>query len=184
MKNFDQLLQERRSVRNYHDRAVEKEKIAAILEAARLAPSACNAQPWRFAVVADAALRKAVIADGLGGMIVPNAWAKSAPVIIVACSERKVFTHLLAEKVQGVQYHLIDMGIALEHIALKAAEQGLGTCYIGWFNGKAIHRLLGLSPSWKVECLMTLGYPAETPGPTPRLPVEKISVLYDEKTEM
>lgn len=178
---FDQIVQERRSVRSYLDRPVEREKIEAVLESARLAPSACNAQPWRFAVVIDPLTKTKLIAEGLGGMIVPNAWAKSAPAIIVACSERKVFTHLLAERVQGVQYHLIDMGMSLEHIALKAVELGLGTCFIGWFNGKKIGRLLHLSPSWKVECLVTIGYPLSLPDPTPRKPLKEICALIDGK---
>jgi nitroreductase len=175
MKTFDQLMQERRSVRGYAARPVAREDIETVLEAARRAPSACNAQPWRFAVITEPALKEQLIAEGLGGPVVPNAWAKSAPAIIVACSERKMITHYLAERVQGVQYHLVDMGIALGYLALKAVELGLGTCFIGWFNGRKIHRLLRLPPAWKVECLVTLGYPSAIPAETPRKTLREIA---------
>ncbi|OGS36503.1 MAG: hypothetical protein A2293_00570 [Elusimicrobia bacterium RIFOXYB2_FULL_49_7] len=177
MKSLDELIGERRSVREYSDQPVEKEKIEQLLNAARLAPSACNAQPWRFVVVSEPTARAAAIKEGLGGVVVPNTWAKTAPVIIVACSDLSLVTHKLAERVQGVQYHLIDIGIAMEHLVLKATELGLGTCYIGWFNGKALCRTLQLPSSWKAECLITLGYPASVPEPTPRKSLQDISVV-------
>ncbi|MGA2089912.1 MAG: nitroreductase family protein [Endomicrobiales bacterium] len=176
MKTFDQIISQRRSVRNYLDRPVEEEKLRAVLEAAREAPSACNAQPWRFVAVIDPVLRDSVAARGLGG-VVPNAWAKTAPVIIVVCSTLELLTHRVGEAVQGVSYHLIDLGIAMEHVVLKATELELGTCYIGWFNAKPIHKLLDLSPSWKVECLITLGYPAEIPGLSSRKDLSEICII-------
>lgn len=177
MKTLDELIRERRSIRKYSDKPVEKEKIAAILEAARLSPSACNAQPWRIAAVHDKAKVKEVITKGLGGLVVPNNWAKSAPAVIVVCSETKLFTHSVAEKVKNVQWHLIDIGICMEHMALKAVDLGLGTCYIGWFNAKEIKKALDLPFSWKVECLLTLGYPQEIPEATPRRPLDEISII-------
>lgn len=168
MKTLNDLIRERRSIRKYIDKPVEKEKLEALIEAARLAPSACNAQPWRFAMVTTPEIKAELIKDGVGGTVVPNNWAKTSPVILVACSELSLITHNIAERVQGVEYHLIDIGIALEHIALKAAELGLGTCYIGWFNAKPIKKLLKLPNSWKVECLLTIGYPQEVPEPTIR----------------
>jgi len=175
MENLDTLIAKRRRIREYLDRPVEKELIARMFEAARLAPSACNAQPWRFVAVTDKELRQQLIGEGLGGVVVPNTWAKTAPAVIVVCSDTDFFTHRMGEKVQGVQYHLIDLGIAMEHLVLKATELGLGTCYIGWFNGKAIHKLLHIPSSWKVECLITLGYPAKTPDATPRKPLDEVS---------
>lgn len=175
MKSLDELIKERRSIRKYLDTPVEKEKIEAILEAARLAPSACNAQPWRIVAVRDATLRKEVLSKGLGGLVVPNSWAKTAPVIFVVCAETQFITHGLGERIKNVQWHLIDIGICMEHMALKAVELGLGTCYIGWFNEKEISRILKLPSSWKIECLLTLGYPAESPDPTPRKRLEEIA---------
>jgi nitroreductase len=176
-KTFDEIVSDRRSVRNYLERPVEHEKIVAMLEAARKAPSACNAQPWRYVVVQEPGLKKKVMDEGLGGVVVPNTWAKTAPCIIVACSNLSIFTHGLAERIQGVEYHLIDLGISLEHLVLKATELGLGTCYIGWFKGREIGKVLDLSSSWKVECLVTVGYPAAIPGPTPRKSLEEIALI-------
>ena len=175
MKSLDQLISERRSIRKYLDKLVERKKLEALIEAARLAPSACNAQPWRFVIVSEPETRAKLLNEGLGGVMVPNTWARSAPAVIVACSDLDFFTHSVAEKIQGVEYHLIDTGIALEHIALKAVELGLGTCYIGWFNAKPIQKLLKLPSSWKVECLLTVGYPQEIPEPTKRKTTAEIS---------
>ncbi|HBU69755.1 MAG TPA: NAD(P)H nitroreductase [Elusimicrobia bacterium] len=180
MKTLDEIIKERRSIRKYSDKPVETEKIQQALEAARLAPSACNEQPWRFVAVSEKSLRDSLIENGLG-VIVPNKWARSAPAVIVVCSELKLFTHKIAEQVQGVHYHLIDIGIACEHLVLKAAELGLGTCYIGWFNAKGVSKVLGLPSSWKVECLITLGYPADTPDASPRKPLDKISFINPDK---
>jgi nitroreductase len=173
-KSFDELVRERRSVRKYSDRRVERQKINLMLEALRLAPSACNAQPWRIIVVDDAQLKDTLVEKGLG-VAVPNSWAKTAPVIIAACSDLSFFTHRVGEKVQGVQYHLIDMGIALEHLVLKAVELGLGTCYIGWFKRKPVKKILNIPSSWNVDCLLTLGYPESVPEPSPRKNTEEIT---------
>jgi len=173
LKTLDELIKERRSIRKYTEKPVEQYKLKAVIEAARLAPSACNAQPWRFVVVSEPELRTKLFETGLGG-VVPNSWAKTAPAVIAACSDLDFMTHKVAERIQGVEYHLIDIGIALEHIALKAVELGLGACYIGWFNAKSIKKLLKLPLKWKVECLMTIGYPAETPEPAKRKAISEI----------
>lgn len=173
MKTLDELIKERRSIRKYIDKPVENEKLNALIEAARLAPSACNAQPWRFVIVSESELKNKLIEVGLG-VVVPNSWAKTAPAVIIACSDLELLTHNIAERIQGVEYHLIDIGIALEHVALKAVELGLGTCYIGWFNAKSIKKLLKLPLNWKVECLLTIGYPAEIPEPIKRKDISEI----------
>jgi nitroreductase len=170
---LDELIKNRRSIRKYIDKPVEKGKLRAVIDAARSAPSACNAQPWRFVIVSEPELRNKLIEIGLG-KVVPNSWAKAAPAVIVACSDPELLTHNIAEQIQGVKFHLIDMGIALEHIALKAVELGLGTCYIGWFNAKSVKKLLKLPLNWKVECLLTIGYPAEIPEPSKRKDINEI----------
>jgi nitroreductase len=176
MKTLDELITERHSIRKYLDKPVEEEKLLKLAEAVRLAPSACNAQPWRIVFVTDKELKTKVTNDGLGGAV-PNTWAKSAPVMIVACCELSLFTHKIGESVQGVNFHLIDLGLAMEHLALKAVELGLGTCFIGWFNEKPIKKHLNLPSSWKVDCLITLGYPDVIPEPTPRKPLSEISFI-------
>ncbi|MBN1823066.1 MAG: nitroreductase family protein [Endomicrobiales bacterium] len=181
MKTLDQLIGERRSVRKYLNKPVEREKIRQVIEAARFAPSACNKQPWRFVVIDDPELKGEFVGRGLaGGVAVPNKWAATAPVVIVAASELSLMTHNIAERIQGVEYHLIDLGIALEHLVLKAEDLGLGTCYIGWFDAKGIQKFLGLPASWKVECLVTLGYPQEVPGATQRKDFGDICVFNKE----
>lgn len=177
MRTLDDIISKRRSVRNYKSDPVEKEKLMQIFEAARLAPSACNAQPWKFVVVEDPQLKEDVVKKGLNNLVVPNKWAASAPVVIAVCSKTKFFVHNVAEKIQDVDYHLIDLGIACEHLVLKAEELGLGTCYIGWFRGKEIKKILNLPGSYTVECLIILGYPRDADKerkPTPRKTIEEI----------
>lgn len=177
MRNLDDIISKRRSTRSYKSDPVEREKIMQIFEAARLAPSACNAQPWKFIVVETQDLKSELIKKGLNGLAVPNKWAAEAPVVIVVCSKTNFFIHGIAEKIQDVDYHLIDIGIACQNLVLKAEELGLGTCYIGWFKGKEIKKILDLPGSYKVECLITLGYPKDTEKehkPTPRKKIEDI----------
>ncbi|MCL2335261.1 MAG: nitroreductase family protein [Endomicrobia bacterium] len=178
MKSLDEIISNRRSVRSYKSDPVEKEKILQILEAARLAPSACNAQPWKFIVAHTPEIKNAVFKEGLNNLVIPNKWAGEAPVIIAVCSQKKFLVHTVAEKIQDVDYHLIDLGIACEHLVLKAEELGLGTCFIGWFKGKEIQKVLSLPSSMKIECLIVLGYPkdeSENGDRAPRKTLEEIS---------
>jgi nitroreductase len=161
---FLNLVKRRRSCRNYLEAPVPDELIENCIEAARLAPSACNRQPWRFMIVRDCELRKRICSEGLlPGLPMP--WIKNAPVIIVLCSEASVFTHVIAPLISKVQYHLIDIGIAGEHFVLAAEAQGLATCWIGWFNGKKVSKILNLPGSLKVLSLLSLGYPADPAAP-------------------
>jgi nitroreductase len=156
---LDEIIANRKSIRAYLNKMPDRQVIEQILNAACQAPSACNKQPCRFVVAQTPELKDEIIKEGLGGLVVKNAWAKTAPVIIVVCAQRELLVHSIGEKVQGVKYHLIDIGIACEHLVLKACELGLGSCYIGWFDAKAIKKVLQLPRSWDVECLITLGYP-------------------------
>lgn len=128
------------------------------LEAARLAPSACNKQPWRFIVVKDKEKRKRIQAEGLLPGI-PMPWLADAPVIIALCAEQTTVTHKLAPLLSGVKYHLIDIGIAGEHFVLAAAAQNLGTCWIGWFREKPVKKILNIPKNIQVLSLISLGYP-------------------------
>ena len=178
--NFLKLVKKRRSCRDYSDASVSDELIATCLEAARLAPSACNKQPWRFMIVKDCELRRRLCSEGLlPGLPMP--WVKTAPVIIVLCAETSVFTHVIAPLISKVQYHLIDIGIAGEHFVLAAEAQGLGTCWIGWLNEKKIRKILNLHRSIKVLSLISLGYPANPQEPgdeVKRMKMEEISKYY------
>ena len=174
MSSLIEIIQKRHSVRRFKDQSVDKETITSIVEAAQSAPSACNAQPWRFVAVTDMLLIKEIALKGLGG-VVPNKWATSAPVIIVGCAKLNLLTHHIGESVKGIHYHQIDLGIAMEHMVLRATEMGLGTCWIGWFKEKNIKKILHIPRDWKVISLLALGYPQEEgSSPTPRLNLDEI----------
>lgn len=173
MSHLTELIMARASTRAFDGRSVPREVIREIVEAARWAPSACNAQPWRFVAVTDPALREAVALKGLGGAV-PNRWARQAGAFLVACAERRLFPHRLAEPLAGISYHQVDLGIAMEHAVLRATELGVGSCYIGWFRERPLRHLLGLPRAWKIICILALGYTAVRPPPRERLPLEDI----------
>ncbi|MFC1566359.1 nitroreductase family protein [bacterium] len=152
------IFQNRYSVRKYDSRAVEREKIDEMIQAAHIAPSSCNSQPWRYIVVDEPNLLEELKQKGLG-ILVPNHWAKSAPCMIAACCDEKMYVHKLAAFFKDVDYALLDMGASIENMLLKAADLGLGTCWIGWFNEKNIKKLFNIPKGIKVVSLITLGYP-------------------------
>jgi len=174
MSSLIEIIQKRRSVRNFKDKTIDKDIIISIVEAARLSPSACNAQPWRFVAVTEKFLIKDIVNEGLGG-VVPNKWVASAPVVIVGCAKLNLLTHYIGESIKGIHYHQIDLGIAMEHMVLRATEMGLGTCWIGWFKEKKIKKVLHIPKDWKIISLIALGYPQEEGSShTPRLNLNEI----------
>ena len=143
-RNYDflEIARSRQSVRAYTDKPVEKDKIERCLEAARLAPSACNAQPWKFVVVDNTELKNK-IADATNNRVLPlNHFTKQAPVHVVVVREKPNFTSKAGEMIRNKTYTLIDVGIATEHFCLQAASEGLGTCILGWFNEKRVKELI------------------------------------------
>jgi nitroreductase len=159
---FLALAQRRQSVRGYTPRPVEPVKIRRCIEAARLAPSACNSQPWRFIVVDDPQLKNQ-LADLTADRWLPlNHWTKQAPVHVVIVVEAAKLTSRIGAAVKKRDFPWIDVGIAAEHFCLQAADQGLGTCMLGWFKEDKVKHLLGIPPAKRVGLLITLGYPADT----------------------
>jgi len=158
MKFLD-LVKKRQSVRKYLDKPVEREKIERCLEVSRLAPSASNSQPWSFIVIVDPKLKEAVARKTFDRVISFNQFSLQAPVLIILISERPGFLNKVAEAVKDKQFSLIDIGITAEHLCLQAAEEGLGTCMLGWFDEKGVKNLLNIPPSKRVELIITLGYP-------------------------
>jgi len=154
-------IQTRRSIRKYSDQPVEQEKIERCLEAGRLAPSACNAQPWTFIVVNEPGLKDQVARTARAQTLNMNKFAAQAPVIIAIVEEPANITSTLGSKIKRKHYPLIDIGIAAENICLQAAEEGLGTCMIGWLNEKKAKRLLGVPASKRIPLLISLGYPTD-----------------------
>lgn len=159
-----EAIEQRFSVRSYQDQPVEEEKLRKLLEAARLAPSAGNRQEWRFVVVQDEATRQK-----LGEAANGQTFVGEAPVVIVGCAEGG--EHVMS---CGQLSYAIDVAIAMEHIALQAIEEGLGTCWIGAFNEEQVRRVLGIPGDVRVVELMPLGYPAASPGPKRRLEFDEI----------
>ncbi len=155
--NFREIAENRQSCRNYNgERAVEKEKIEAILYSARLAPSACNGQPYHITVCTDdKALEVAKATTGMG----MNKFALKAPVMLVISEEPYVKTAAVGAKVKNNDYRSIDIGILSAYITAEATAQGLSTCILGWFDDKKIREICGLGAA--VRLVITLGHAAE-----------------------
>jgi len=160
-KSIFDLINNRRSVRKYQPMPVPRETIDRCLEAARLAPSACNSQPWSFIVADKEPMRSKVAQAAFSGIYAMNDFAARAPVLIAVLTERSKFTAALAGKFRGVQYSLIDIGIACAFLSLAAEEQGLGSCLLGWFDEKAVKNVLGLPRNARVDIMISMGYSAE-----------------------
>ena len=155
--NFMEIANTRQSCRAYDEaRVVEQEKLDAILEATRLAPSACNGQPYHLTVCkGDLAVEVAKATQGLG----MNKFAVQAPVLIVVSEMPYVKSAAMGAKVKGNDYRSIDIGIATAYLTAEAAAQGLGTCILGWFDDDKIRKLCGIEHP--VRLVITLGYPKD-----------------------
>lgn len=158
--DFKSLVLARQSDRSYLDRPIEPDNLARILESARLSPSACNAQPWHIIVVDDPEI-KDKIADATSEKILGmNHFTKQAPMHLVLVEEAANFTSNFGSWVKRKHFPLIDIGIIAEHICLAAADEGLGSCMIGWFDETKVKKILGVPSSKRVQLIISLGYPA------------------------
>ena len=155
--NFLDIARNRQSCRNYDEnRSVEQEKLDAILEALRLAPSACNGQPYHVTVCRGQVAKDVAAATAGMGL---NKFAAQAPVMLVLSEMPYVRTAAMGAKVKGNDYRSIDIGIAAAYMTAEATAQGLDTCMLGWFNDKKIRALCGLE--YPVRLVITLGYAKE-----------------------
>ena len=157
---FERLVESRTSLRRFDERPVSDDDILSIMEAARLAPSASNAQPWRFIAVRDPAVRESLARASFSGIFSPTRFAARAPLIVALCAERASFIELGKAIKDRAMYHL-DCGIAGEHLVLRAAELGLGSCWIGMFNRRAARRVLRVPFHARVVALIAIGHPAK-----------------------
>lgn len=173
--SFFEIVQQRYSVRSFSNQPVEDEKIRQCLQAAHLAPSACNAQPWKFIVVNDPTLKNQ-LADATSKHIVPmNHFTKQAPVHIVVILEKPNVTSAIGSVIQNKPYTQIDIGIATSHLCLQATALGLGTCIIGWFNEKKVRKLLNIPMLSRPVLIVAMGYPDKPDIPAKhRKPFEDI----------
>jgi len=162
---FIDLANRRYSVRNYKDTPVPKEHIEVCIEAARLAPSACNSQPWKFIIVDQPQLRSQLAKAAFEGLLDFNHFVFSAPVLVLIVSQRQKISAKLGSIVKGRDFHLMDTGIAAEHFCLQAAELGLGTCMLGWFNQKKVKKTLWIPTLKRVELIISVGFAADETTP-------------------
>jgi nitroreductase len=160
--DFYQAVKDRRSVRNYKPTPVPQAKLDRIWEAVRLAPSACNLQPWCFLVVKSPALRAQL-------RTVLHDWVLTAPLVVIALGNRET-----AWKRDGESIHPIDVAIAMEHLMLAATAEGLGACWICAFNRNKARQILQLEPEWEPVAITPLGYPDDPSPRTTRKSVEEI----------
>jgi nitroreductase len=171
--DFFDVIRERRSIRKYREQAVETEKLLAVLEAARLAPSWKNQQCWRFLVLQEAGKRAALLdcfheenpgRKGLG----------QAPVVIVVCADPQE-----SGSEEGKDYYLADAAMAFEHLCLAARALGLGSCWMGWFDEVRLKGVLGIPKELRVLGVTPLGYPDQEPKPRPRKELAEIAFFEE-----
>lgn len=202
--DFLELASRRQSTRKYDiNRPVEPEKIERIIEAARLAPSACNAQPWHFVVVNEAELideavdaisnpaegetqpvhfvivdepeLKNKVADAASARLLGmNHFTKQAPIHILLVEEKVNLSSGIGGVIKDKHFAYVDIGIAASHICLAAEAEGLGSCILGWFNESKIKKLLNIPDSKRVILDILIGYPAQELRPKKRKSTDEI----------
>ena len=174
--NFTEIAQQRQSCRGYDaQRPVEAEKLDAILNAARLAPSACNGQPYHLTICrGEIAQQVAAATQGMG----MNKFSSQAPVLIVISEEPYVKSAALGAKLKGNDYRSIDIGIVCAYLTAEAAAQGLSTCILGWLDDDKIRKICGISHP--VRLVITLGYASdETLRPKKRKDLQELVTYLD-----
>lgn len=152
---------------------VSREDVLKCLEAARMSPSACNSQPWKFIVVDDKA-KLAEMADAAEGLGM-NKFTRDVPVMVAVVLEKMNATARLGSLLKHKDYSMLDLGMAVEHFCLQAADLGLGTCIMGWFDEKRIARLLDVPRGKRIPLIISLGYPENPTRRKVRKPVEEMS---------
>jgi len=159
MMSFIDLVKKRQSVRKYIlEKPIEEEKLNRILEAAQLAPSASNSQPWTFVVVDEPELTLKVAKATRGTLIGINKFVSQSPLIIVMVIEKPKITTQIGGTIKNKEYPLIDIGIAAEHMCLQAEEDGIGSCMLGWFDENKIKKLLNIPTKKTIGLIISFGY--------------------------
>lgn len=176
--DFWEIVETRTSCRAYRPTPVPDDALRRALHAACRAPSACNRQPWRFAVVRDADRRAQLVQQGLLPGI-RMTWASDAPLILVVGMVRDVTTHRVGAAVSGVDYPWIDIGIAGEHFVLAATALGLGTCWIGWIRPRRVRRIVDWPRHVRPVGLITAGYADESTPATDTTPRRDMAETVD-----
>jgi len=172
---FKDLIAKRQSARSYLPAPVAREDIQKCLKAAQNAPSACNSQPWHFIIVDDAELKKRLAPVLFSGPYAMNAFACQAPVLVIVVSEKSSFMAKIGGYFRGTEFYLLDIGAAIEHFILAAAELGLSSCWLGWFNEAGAKKILNIPRDRKIDSVISLGYSDESLRGKIRKPLEEIS---------
>ena len=173
--DFLELVSSRQSVRAFDpDRSVEKEKLERIIETARLAPSACNAQPWSFVLVDEPELKNKVADATSSRVLGMNHFTKQAPVHLLLVEEKVNISSGIGGWIKKKDYAQMDLGIVAAHIVLAAQAEGLGTCIVGWFDEDKIKDLLNIPSSKRVWLDIIIGYSNQPLRKKSRKPIEKI----------
>ena len=160
--NFDILVLQRESVRKYTDKCVAREDIVKCVDAARMTPSAHNSQPWTFVVIDDRELMNKVADITFNTVVRFNKFVPNAKAIVAVVIEKSHFAMVGSNK-SDEDYNFIDMGAATEHFCLQAADIGIGTCMLGYFDEKKVKKLINVPSQKRVGLLIAMGYsPFET----------------------
>ena len=159
--SFLELAARRQSVRAYRDRPVEKDTLTRCIEAARIAPSSCNGQPWRFVVVDDPELKARVAEQTTVPAHGLNRFVASAPVLVLVTLERLSLSSRLGGLLRRIPFHYVDIGCAVENFCLQATDEGLGSCILGWVKARGVRKLMGIPRRRKIVVAIAVGYPSE-----------------------
>ncbi|HEX3045951.1 MAG TPA: nitroreductase family protein [Bacillota bacterium] len=153
---FTEVITQRRAIRHYKSDPIPSEKMAKLYEALQLAPSGNNRQPYRFYFVTDPEKRREIVTQACH-----QEFILEAPVIMVATCER------------GDDF---NVAIAVDHLILAAVNEGLGTCWVGWFEREAVRQILDIPETQDIPILVPIGYPAQNPAPRPRKPISELII--------
>ncbi|WP_040196980.1 nitroreductase family protein [Candidatus Soleaferrea massiliensis] len=177
--DYFELIAQRESCRNFTEKAVEQEKLVRCIEAARIAPSACNSQPWSFVLVNGGTLapKTAKCLQSLG----MNKFTDRCPTFVVVLEEKATLSAKLGGKVKDQHYAPIDIGIAAAHLCLAATAQGLSSCIMGWFDEKKLKNLLSIPQNKRIRLVVGIGYAADDKlREKKRKPLEQILTFAEE----
>ena len=178
MSDYFDLIQRRESCRSYDPKPVEREKLERCVEAARLSPSACNSQPWRYLIVTNPALAEKLrpCVQGLG----MNAFADRCPAFAVVLEEKAALKAVVAARFKDQNFAPIDIGLSVSQFCYAATEQGLSTCILGWLNEEKIRTLFELPQGTRVRLVLCVGYASGGAlREKKRKPLEAISKFYE-----
>lgn len=178
--SFLDLANSRYSVRNYKNTPVPQEKINKCIEAARLAPSACNSQPWKFVIIDNPDIRESLAKAAFEGLLDFNHFAYKAPVLALIVSERQTAFAKFGSIVKRKNFSQMDVGITAEHFCLQATEEGLGTCMLGWFNEKKVKKLLSIPKLKRIELIISVGFSADANIPPKKRKTTEEIASYNE----